>query len=131
MKATYICPHCRGTINAGNHIVLSAKTQSEKIGLILLHERLGCYKNILSASLTIEKGEVVDLLCPICHECLNIKDKEFSAKYIWKDQGDEEFDIIISRVYGEEITFKVDKNKKVVSYGEMISRYIDPEWFIN
>lgn len=130
MKANYICPYCRGTINAGNNIILSAKTKRGKGGLLLLHEKLGCYKSILSASLSIEKEEVVDLFCPICHECLNLLTKESSAKYIRVDEGAKEFNIIISRIYGEKITFKVDKNKQVISYGEKISRFMDPEWFM-
>jgi len=130
MKITYLCPHCRGAINAGNNIILSAKTNSNKVGLILLHERLGNYKSDLSPSLTVEKGEVVDLFCPICHESLNISKKDSLAKYIRIDDDLKESYIIISRKYGEKITFQVDENKQVETYGEKLSRFIDPEWFL-
>lgn len=130
MKVTYICPHCRGAINAGNNIILSAKSSKNKIGLILLHEEIGNYTSALSSTLTVEKGDVVDLFCPVCHECLNIPEKDCLAKYIRIENGSKESSIIISRKYGEEITFKVDENKQIETYGEKLSRFIDPEWYL-
>ena len=38
--------------------------------------------------------------------------------------------IIISRRFGEKVTFKVDENKQVETYGEKLSRFIDPAWFL-
>lgn len=129
MKATYLCPYCRGAINAGNNIILSAKTAMNKVGILLLHEEIGNYTSKMSSSLSIEKGEIVDLFCPVCHKCLNIPEKDYLAKYIRIDHDMREFVIIISRKYGENITFKVDENRQVESYGEKLSRFIDPEWF--
>jgi hypothetical protein len=131
MKVTYLCPHCRGAINAGNNIILSAKTGENKVGLILLHEEIGNYSSDLSSSIIVKKGEVVDLFCPVCHESLNIPNKDALAKYIRVDDNCREFYIIISRKYGERITFKVDEKKQVESYGEKLSRFIDPEWFLS
>jgi len=37
---------------------------------------------------------------------------------------------IISRKYGEKITFKVSENKHIETFGEKLSRFIDPEWFL-
>lgn len=130
MKVTYLCPHCRGSINAGNNIILSAKTNTNKGGIILLHEEIGNYTSELSSSLTIEKGEVVDLFCPICHESLNIQNKDALAKYIRLDDSCNECFIVISRKYGEKITFKVSENKHIETFGEKLSRFIDPEWFL-
>ena len=129
MRVIYLCPHCRGAINAGNNIILSAKAGTNNAGLILLHEEIGNYTSKISATLTIEKGEIVDLYCPICHACLNIPNKDALAKYIRFDETCNECYIIISRKYGEKITFKVDENKHIETYGEKISRFIDPEWF--
>ena len=130
MKVTYLCPHCRGAINAGNNIILSAKTGTANLGLILLHEEIGNYTSELSSSLTIEKGEVVDLFCSICHESLNIPNKDALAKYIRLDENCNDCFIIISRKYGEKITFKVSENKHIETVGEQLSRFIDPEWFL-
>ncbi len=130
MKVTYLCPHCRGAINVGNNIVLSAKTITKQVGLLLLHEEIGNYTSDLSSTLTLEKGEVVDLFCPVCHESLNLSKKDALAKFIMIDDNCNECFIIISRKYSENITFKVDENKHVETYGEKISRFIDPEWFL-
>lgn len=130
MKVTYLCPHCRGAINGGNNIILSAKTHTNKVGLILLHEEIGNYSSELSSSLSIEKGEVVDLFCPVCHTSLNIPNKDSLAKYIRIDDNCNECFIIISRRYGEKITFKVSENKHIETFGEKLSRFIDPEWFL-
>ena len=130
MKVTYLCPHCRGAINARRSIILSVKTDTDKVGLILLHEEIGNYSSDLSSSLTVEKDEIVDLFCPICHESLNIPDKDALAKYIRVDDNCKECYIIISRKYGEKITFKVNEKKQVETYGEKLSRFIDPGWFL-
>ena len=130
MNATYICPHCRGAINAGNNIILSAKTKSKDVGLILLHEEIGNYTSKVSSSLSVDEGEVVDLFCPVCHESLNIPIKDSLAKYIKVDENLKECFIIISRKYGEQITFKINENKHIETYGEKLSRYIDPDWFL-
>lgn len=130
MKVTYLCPHCRGAINAGKNIILSAKSSSNKVGLILLHERLGNYKSALSSSLNVEEGDIVDLFCPVCHKSLNIPVDDSLAKYIRVDKEMKESFIIISRKYGEKVTFKVNEDKKVETYGEKLSRFIDPEWFL-
>lgn len=130
MEVTYLCPHCRGAINAGNNIILSAKTKDNKVGLVLLHEEIGNYSVTLSSTLQVEEGEIVDFFCPVCHACLNIMKGDSLARYIRIEDGIKESHIIISRKYGERITFKVDKNKQVESYGEKISRFIDPEWFL-
>jgi Zn finger protein HypA/HybF involved in hydrogenase expression len=130
MEVTYLCPHCRGAINADNNIILSAKSSKNKIGLVLLHEDIGNYTVVLSPSLTVETGEIVDFFCPICHKSLNIKKGDSLARYIRLENGVEESFIIISRAYGERITFKVDKNKHIDTYGESLSRYIDPDWFL-
>ncbi len=130
MKTRYICPHCRGAINANNNIILSAKTKNNKLGLVLLHEEIGNYSSICSDSIKVKEGEIVDFFCPICNESLNISGDESFAKYLRVKDDLEEDCIIISRIFGERITFKVDKNKHIETYGEKISRFIDPEWFL-
>jgi hypothetical protein len=130
MKVTYLCPHCRSAINAGKNIILSAQTHNDNKGLILLHEEIGNYSSEVSASLTVENGDIVDLFCPVCHKSLNIPQKDALARYIRMDDDCKECFIIISRKYGEKITFKVNENKEVETYGEKLSRFIDPEWFL-
>ena len=129
MAVTYLCQHCRAAINAQNNIVLSAKTKNEK-GLIFLHEELGNYTSIHSATLKVKEGDVVDVFCPVCHESLNVPDKDTLAKFIRLNEDLNEEFIVISRKYGEKITFKIDNEKNVETYGGKISRFIDPNWFL-
>jgi hypothetical protein len=130
MEVTYLCPHCRYAINADKNIVLSARMSKKNRGLVLLHEEIGNYTVSMSPSLTVKEGEVVDFFCPICRKCLNLEKGEHLARYIRLSENGEESYIIISRQYGEKITFKVDKDKQVESFGESLSRYIDPDWFL-
>ena len=129
-KIIYLCPHCRGAINAENNIILSAKTATNKVGLILLHEEIGNYSVAMSPTLTVEEGEIVDMFCPVCHESLNTIRGDSLAKYIRLENGVKESYIVISRKCGEKITFKIDDKKKVESFGESLSRFVDPEWFM-
>lgn len=130
MSVTYLCPHCRGAINGDNNIVLSAKSSKGQQGLVLLHEEIGNYTVSISSTLRIKEGEIVDFFCPICRKCLNLDKGDHLARYIRLANGVDECFIIISRIYGERITFKVDKNKHVETFGEKLSRYVDPEWFL-
>jgi len=130
MKVAYLCPYCRGAINVGSNIILSAKTCTKQVGLLQLHEEIGNYTSDLSSTLTVEKGDVVDLFCPVCHESLNQSKKDAFAKFIMIDDNCNECSIIISRKFGEKVTFRVDENQHVKTYGEKISRFIDPEWFL-
>ncbi len=130
MKVTYLCPHCRSAINADNNIILSAKCSKNNRGLILLHEEIGNYTSTHSSTLQVEDGDTVDFFCPVCHESLNVPFKDNLARYTRVDEDLKESFIIISRKYGEKITFKVSDKKKVESYGEKISRFIDPDWFL-
>jgi len=130
MKGTYLCPHCRGAINVGNNIILSARSCTKQVGLIRMHEELGNYTCDLSSTLALKEGDVVDLFCPVCHESLNQSKKDVLAKFIMIDDTCNEFTIIISRRYGEKFTFRVDEKNHVKTYGEKISRFIDPEWFL-
>jgi len=129
MSVTYLCQHCRAAINTKSNVVLSAQTKNEK-GLILLHEELGNYTSIHSATLNVKEGDVVDIFCPVCHEKLNVPDKDTLAKFIRMDEDLNETFIIISRKYGEKVTFKIDNEKNVETYGGKISRFIDPDWFL-
>lgn len=130
MEVTYLCPFCRGAINAENNIILSAKSATGKVGLILLHEEIGNYSVVMSPTLTVKKDEVVDMFCPVCNKSLNTLKGEYLAKYIRLENGIKESNVIISRKCGEKITFVIDDKKMVESYGESLSRFIDPEWFL-
>jgi len=130
MELQYLCPHCRGAFNALGSIILSAKTEDKKSGLVLLHEEIGDYSSTHTATLHVEPGEVIDFFCPLCHESLNTRRGEHFAHFIRIDEVGKESKIIISRKCGEEATFKIEDGKAVESYGESVRKYMDPEWYL-
>ncbi len=130
MEYIYLCPQCRGALNAKRNIILSARSAKKQIGLALLHEEIGNYTVALSPTLKIDTGDIVDFFCPICHANLNTSKGDNLAKFIRVDETGAETSVIISRKYGERCTFTVDDRKKVKTYGESVRKYLDPEWFL-
>ena len=130
MEITYLCPYCKAAINAGEYIILSAKTKHKTTGLILLHEEIGNYSSKHSVTLEVETGDIVDLFCPVCRKNLETaKGKNFAA-YNRMDESGNQSKIIISRMYGERVTFKIEEGKATESYGKNAKKYMDPEWYL-
>ncbi len=130
MEIIYLCPQCRGAINAKRNIILSTRSSKKQIGLTLLHEEIGNYAVALSPTLKVDTGDIVDFFCPICHASLNTSKGDNLAKFIRVDETGTETSVIISREYGERCTFTVNDRKKVKTYGESVRKYLDPEWFL-
>ena len=130
MKTTYLCPYCHAAINACDYIVLAAKFKQHVTGIVLLHEEIGNYTSHHSASLEIKEGDVVDLFCPVCSANLETYRGDQFASYIRKDESGNESRIIISRKYGEKVTFKVEEGKPHESYGDRVKKYMDPDWYL-
>lgn len=130
MEILYLCPYCRGAINAKRNIILSVKSTDKQFGLALLHEEIGNYTVALSPTLKIKTGDIVDFFCPICHAELNTSKGDNLARFVQVDDTGSESSVIISRAYGERCTFTVDDRKKVKTYGESVRKYLDPEWFL-
>lgn len=113
----YLCPHCKGHLRANNKIIISAKKQNGDCGLLLLDPELGNYKILKHPSFEIKDGERIDFYCSICHETLVAKDyDEHLARVIMVDTNNKEFDILFSKITGEECTYKV-KDGIVEAYG--------------
>lgn len=130
MEATYLCPHCRSSINDDHHIILSAESSKGLKGLVFMAREIGNYSVTHSSSLEIRKDEIADFYCPVCHETLNSSQGENLASLVRVEKNLKNSRIVFSRKYGERITFKIDDDKKVESFGESISRFVDPEWFL-
>jgi len=130
MEVVYLCPQCRGAINAKRNIILSVRSSANQIGLALLHEEIGNYTVALSPTLKVNTGDIVDFFCPICHADLNTSKGDNLAKFVSVDEKGTETNVVISREYGERCTFTVDDRKTVKTYGESVRKYLDPEWFL-
>ena len=129
MRAYYLCPHCRGILNAKNNIILSAENSKEEKGLLLLHPDIGNYSSSKNKGFHIDKGDKLALFCPICHFNLDSKKHKNFAQIQLLDVNNQESTIIFSKIFGEKVTIKVD-DSNVLSYGEHCKRYSDPEWFL-
>ncbi len=129
MKTKYICPFCRGVLNAGGNIVLSAKSDKGKTGLVLLHEEIDNYSVEIGESFQVEKGDIVDFFCPVCHALLNTEKGEHYAQFYRLGDSGAETKIIISREYGDKRSFEIS-GEKFESYGESVRKFMDPEWFL-
>ncbi len=59
MDTKYLCPHCENALNVDKDIVLKAKNNSGRKGIVFLHTLLGNYKSRFNAEFTIMEGEKV------------------------------------------------------------------------
>ena len=130
MKTKYLCPECNGTLNIDEDIILIAKKMNGKKGFIILHTNLENHDSRMDCSFKIDRGELVDFICPLCQIKLDhYKEKTKLSKIIRVDDNDQESQVIFSKIYGEKARYHV-KDKKVLSYGEHAQEYNDPEWFL-
>lgn len=129
MGTDYLCPNCRGLLNAKDDIILSAENSKGEKGLLLLHPDIGNYSSLKSKHFNLETGDKLSLFCPICHFCLDSSKHNNFSQIQFIDTDSEESTIIFSRIFGEKVTHKID-DKKVFSYGEHCKKYADPEWFL-
>lgn len=125
----YLCPYCVSHVDVNDKIVLSAKLPSGKRGIVLLSATIGDYTVEKSKSLHPENGDEVDLHCSVCqHNLIHDEDRKL-CKLLKIDEKGEEHTILFSRVWGEQSTFHIEK-EKTTSYGEHAIRYQDPEWYM-
>ncbi len=132
MRVKYYCPFCKAALNVKGNVVLAArkKVDLDNKGVVLMHEEIGNYHSEMSESLQVQPGDVVDFYCPVCMENLEIEKGEDLAGIKHIDEFGKETMMIFSRVYGEKSSFQIDADSNIKSYGERLSKYIDPEWFI-
>ena len=120
----FLCPYCRGHLKPHNKVVLSARKNSGKRGIILFNPQLGEYDILFHHTFRLENGEHLDILCPLCHA--NLTDQTISknlARIKMIDNAGEEYDIYFSEIFGEKCTYKISRDKKVQSFGEDAQDY--------
>ncbi len=123
MKADYLCPFCRGLLNAGDYIVLTSRTKRGGHGLIMLHPEVGNYTVTKHPLFEYEKNEKLSFFCPMCNKELASDVHENLAKIILIDEQKKEFDIYFSKVAGEQSTFKITGDH-VEIFGEHAENYL-------
>jgi hypothetical protein len=124
MKADYLCPHCRGLLNAGEYIVFSSRTGKGGHGIIMLHQEVGNYTVEKHPMFDFKHGEKLFFFCPMCNKELASDVHENLAKIILIDENKKEYDILFSKVAGERSTFKII-GEHVEVFGEHTDNYLE------
>jgi len=125
METNYICPKCRSYLNIADKIVLSLKVKDKQEGLILFEKELGNYNIKKHDVIEYQKGDVLGFYCPICHENLAAEDVNSNlAKIIMLDKEGKEFEIVFSKVAGEQATYKL-KNNEIEAFGDDSDKYLN------
>jgi len=125
MNANYICPYCRSYLNVADRIVIAAKNEKGKNGVLLFSIHLGDYEILKHSSFEMEANEKISFYCPCCKKSLrHTKVHENIYRILMHDEEDQEYQILFSGIYGERCTYQVSA-ENVYSYGEHASKYLD------
>jgi hypothetical protein len=124
MKKIYFCNHCKAQLNVGNDIIFIACKTNKETGLILASQEVGNYSVTKDPLFAMEKGEHIELMCPVCHKRLQVKDiHENLAMIMMRDEHGVESEIYFSEIYGEHCTYKITNIKKVEAFGDDSEKY--------
>ncbi|MBI9035395.1 MAG: hypothetical protein JEZ03_13090 [Bacteroidales bacterium] len=124
MKNNYQCPFCKGFLNVGEHITITARLKNGLSGMLLLHPELGNYEIVHHPRFVIESGETVEFKCPICSKSLTSDKNEELAQIIMTDDLGKEFEVYFSKIKGIKSTYQIiGDNVKI--YGDDSTKYID------
>lgn len=125
MSTKRICPKCRNSITVGNKVVLVGKTKNGLKGLVMLNAQLGDFRAVFSEDFSLVEGNVLKLLCPICHTNLSNSKNKNLAEIIYIDDSGKESTIIFSQIFGEHSTYRIEGNKIKESFGEHGNKYMN------
>jgi hypothetical protein len=119
------CPYCDGHLKANTKIILSARKDNGKRGLILFNPQLGEYDILKHDTFELSEGEHLDILCPLCHA--NLTDTTIDqnlAKILMLDETGNEYQVYFSEIVGMKCTYKIH-GKKVEAFGEDAAQYLN------
>ena len=124
MEINYLCPECRSYLNIGTKIVLSVHSKDDQRGLLLFEKKLGEYDVKKHDLIQYEDGDKVGFFCPICHENLAADVDKNLARVIMVDENNNEYEILFSKIVGEQATYKI-KSDKIEAFGADKNKYLD------
>ena len=127
MKQNFICPRCKGYLNVGEYIILSAETNRGDAGLILFSQEIGNYTTKKNDAFLTKEGEKYDFFCPLCQKKLAADVHDNLSHIIMIDENKKEYEILFSKIAGEKSTYKI-VGESLEIFGDHHSNYID---FIN
>ncbi len=124
MIKEYLCPKCHGQLMVGDNIVISAKAGDGSEGLISLSPAIGDYTVRFPPTLNAKSGELLILICPVCHRNLASSKHINLAMVIAKDEKGDEYEIYFSQIVGEYSTVAM-MGDHVELHGEHVGKYQD------
>jgi len=116
-KSSFLCPKCKGHLNAGGYVIFSTRNKRKQRGLVLLSPKVGSYSVKHHDKFGFEKGEAIDFDCPICGKSLHAKENSENVGIIMIDENNTEYRVLFSRIYGNQSTY-VLSNDDVEVFGD-------------
>jgi len=116
-KNDYMCPKCKGHLNAAGYVIFSTTNKRKKKGLILLSPAVGSYTYKHHNNYTFEKGEMVEFFCPICQTDLKSSKNPDYVSITMIDHQNMEYEVLFSRKAGVKSTCVIS-NEDVEMFGE-------------
>lgn len=124
MQNEYYCPYCKTPLKIDSHIILTAKTDKGKGGIVLFEPKLGDYKIISHKECKLKENVRVEFFCPVCNKNLS-SDKKNLAEINLTDAEGDEYKVWFSEIIGEEATYKLKAGKVYKAYGEDQAKYMN------
>lgn len=114
----YLCPKCKGHLNVGGVLVFATETHRKHKGLIMLNPKVGEYNYKHHPNYMLEKGELVDFHCPICHANLTSSKNKDHAMILMVGEDDNcDYELYFSKKAGNKSTYVVAK-EEIEAFGE-------------
>ena len=123
MHWVYTCPHCKGTLNPDDSVVLVAENAGKRI-LIGLHPEPGVYTMHTSDESPTSPGSRWLFRCPLCHADLRSDLSDDLACLDMTCSG-EPHRVHFSRICGEEATFVVSAEGLMHDHGIHTDQYVE------
>ncbi len=114
----YLCPRCKGHLNAGNKVVFSTKNTRGSKGLILLNPTIGGYSYDHHKAYNLVKGELIDFNCPICGKDLKSLKNQSYVAIDMIDHNNKQYEVLFSRVVGDKSTYVIASDNAIEQFGE-------------
>ena len=124
MKNEYYCPYCKTPLKVDEHIILTAKSDKGKGGIVLFEPKLGDYNIIKHKECKMSENTHVEFFCPVCNKNLS-SDKKNLAEILLIDREGDEYQVCFSEIIGEQATYKIKAGKVFGAYGDDQAKYVN------
>jgi hypothetical protein len=116
-KYEFYCPDCSHRLDENKEIRLKTLRENGDEGYIYLSTTLGDYTKRSEPNIEFGKGELIEFSCPHCNSQIHSKERDKFVHLVMRVENKFEFDILFSRVVGEQKTYLVTEDG-VECYGK-------------